>query len=316
MFSSSQQKLISYFQNAVSSDSLRQSYIIKGEAGLGKKEACKEISRYIMCQSGTACGKCNGCLSFGANANPDCIIISNEDKKTIELEKIRRIIKEAYIKPVSGRYKLFIIQNAHLMDPAPQNALLKVIEEPPSYAIFLMLCDNLNSIYPTILSRSHCLELEHSSTDDLKKICPLSPKDDYMYTYCMGNIGTLKAISSDDEFKNIREGVIKTFCKMIKTNDYSLYEAIDFWLANKERKTDLINILTMFLRDVVFVKNGQNTLIANTDKVSEINLVCQKVTLTGAFNMLTQVNDVPRLLGKYGNFAMVVQSLFTGFGKL
>ena len=131
MFSSSQQRLISYFENAVAGDSLRQAYIIKGEAGLGKKEACKKISRYIMCYSGNACGKCNGCMSFDKGANPDCVRVSNEDKKTIELDKIRNMIKEVYIKPINGKYKLFIIENAHLMDAAPQNALLKVIEEPP-----------------------------------------------------------------------------------------------------------------------------------------------------------------------------------------
>lgn len=311
MFSSSQKKLISYFENAVAVESLRQTYIIKGESGLGKKEVCKKIGQYIMCHNGTACGECNGCLSFLKGANPDCIKVSNDDKKTIELQKIRNMIKEVYIKPIGGKYKLFIIENAHLMDAAPQNALLKVIEEPPGYAIFVMLCDNLNSILPTILSRSMVLELEKSSIEDLQKICPLSNEDKYMYTYCMGNIGMLKSVSSDENFKLLRGEVIKTFVNYIESDDYAVYDVIDFWLKNKDSKDDMINILTMFLRDVVFVKTDTPNLVANTDKINEINRVCEKTSLKAAFAMLSNINDAPRLMGKYGNFSMVVQTLFT-----
>jgi len=311
MFSSSQKKLISYFENAVATDSLRQAYIIKGESGLGKKEALKKISKFIMCQKGTACGECNGCLSLDKGANPDCVKVSNGDKKTIELEKIRNMIKEVYIKPISGKYKLFIIENAHLMDAAPQNALLKVIEEPPPYAVFVMVCDNLNSILQTILSRSVVLELEISSIEDLKAICPLDSDNSYMYTYCMGNIGMLKSISSDENFKNLRDGVIKTFVNYINSDDYAVYDVIDFWLANKESKDELLNVLTMFLRDVVFMKTNSSNLIANTDKINLIREVCDKTSLKAAFAMLSNINDAPRLMGKYGNFSMVVQTLFT-----
>ena len=310
MFSSSQDKLISYFKNAVEGDSLRQAYIIKGEAGLGKKEALKQISRYIMCHNGAACGKCNGCLSLDAGANPDCVRVTNGDKKIIELEKIRNMIKEVYIKPLNGKYKLFIIENAHLMDAAPQNALLKVIEEPPPYAIFVLVCDNLNSILQTILSRTQVLELEKCSTEDLKAICPLPQENSYMYTYCMGNIGVLKSISSDESFRLLREGVISTFVNMIKNGDYSVYEVIDFWLENKDSKDILLNILTMFLRDVVLIKTDSASLVANTDKMAQLTEVCQKTSLKEAFAMLSNINDAPRLMGKYGNFSMVVQTLF------
>ncbi len=309
MFSSSQEKLVSYFENAVKDDSLRQTYIIKGESGLGKKEALKKISQYIMCHDGTSCGVCNGCQSLFANANPDCVRVSNGDKKTIELQKIRNMIKEVYIKPVGSKYKLFIIENAHLMDAAPQNALLKVIEEPPQYAVFVLLCDNLNTILPTILSRAFVLELWRSSIDDLRKICPLSKEDEYMYTYCLGNIGTLKSISSDENFKSLRQNVIKTFANMILGDEYSVYDAVKFWLDNKDSKEELISILVMFLRDVVFYKNSMSDKISNTDKIKEIKALSDKLTLKSSFDMLSLANDIPRLMGKYGNFSMVVETM-------
>lgn len=309
MFSSSQQRLVTYFENAVSTDTLRQTYIIKGEAGLGKKYVTSKISEYIMCKSGQACGSCNSCLSLKAGANPDASIISNGDKKTIELKKIRDMIKEVYTKPVGGRYKLFVIENAHLMDDAPQNALLKVIEEPPQYAVFILVCDNLNTILPTILSRSHVLGLDAWSVEELKAVYPLPGDSQYMYTYCLGNIGMLKNISGDEEFKILRDGVIKTFADMTLSDEQAVYDAVDFWMKNKENKDSMINVLIMFLRDIMLCKNGMSSAIANTDKLKEIQTVSNKVTLKKSFDMLSLANDAPRLIGKYGNFSMAAQTL-------
>ena len=200
MLSASQQKLISHFAHSVQSDSLRQCYIIKGEKGLGKKTACRKIAQYIMCETGTACGKCNGCLSALSGAHPDLGIISNGDKKVIEVDKLRDMKKAVYTKPANSKYRLYIIENAHLLDAPGQNAILKIIEEPPSYAVFIFVCDNLNTILPTIISRSHILEMEKWSVDDLKKIVPPCGDNEYMYSYSMGSIGALLELSADEEF--------------------------------------------------------------------------------------------------------------------
>ncbi len=309
MYLKSQEKLISYFKSAAADGNLRQTYVIKGDRGVGKKEALKEISRYIMCQSSSGCGTCNSCESLSAGANPDCVRVSNGDKKTIELQKIRSMIKEVYIKPVMGKYKLFIIENAHLMDAAPQNALLKVIEEPPLYAVFVLLCDNLNSILPTILSRAMTLEMERADTEDLKKIFPLPKKNEYMYAYSLGNIGTLKSISADEDFIDLRHKLIANFIDAMTGREDGIYDAIDFWLKYKDMKDDMINILVMFLRDVVFYKNLVTDRIANIDKINEIKKISDKISKKSSFEMLTLVNDTPRLMGKYGNFSMAVQTM-------
>jgi len=315
MLSSSQQKLNFHFKSAVKNDSLRQCYIIKGEKRLGKKYVTQSISEYIMCENGDACGKCNSCLSLKAFANPDVYKVSNGDKKTIEVDKIRALIKEVYIKPVMGKYKLFIIENAHLMDAPPQNALLKVIEEPPPYAVFVLICDNLNTILPTILSRAHVLSLDAWTLDELKSVHPLLSEDEYMYTYSMGNIGLLKSVSSDEDFKYIRNGVIEGFVKMMLSDETALYEALDFWLKNKDYKESMINILVMFVRDVMLFKNSLRDEIANTGKLREIQSVSDKVTAQKSYNMLCIANDALRKMGKYGNFGMAAHALLMQLGQ-
>lgn len=309
MLSVSQEKLISHFAHCVKTDSLRQCYIIKGEKGLGKKTACKKIAQYIMCENGSACGKCNACLSVISGAHPDMSTISNGDKKVIEVDKLREMKKTVYTKPTNSKYRLYVIENAHLMDAPGQNAILKIIEEPPSYAVFIFVCDNLNTILPTILSRSHVLEMGNWSVEDLKKAVPLDNDKEYMYSYSMGSIGALKELSSDEEFLELRNGVIKTFVNMMSSNELSLYDAIDFWLANAEQKNKLLEILILFLRDVMLSKSSLKSLMANTDKLKEIETVSEKITLKKSFDMLKLANDAPKLMGKYGNFKIAAQTL-------
>ncbi len=309
MFSASQSELISYFANAVLSDALRQCYIINSEAGLGKSFAAEMIKQHIVCDTNSACGECNACLSLSKGANPDCYTVTNGDKKIIELAKIRAMIKEVYIKPISGRYKLFIIDNAHLMEAPAQNALLKVVEEPPSYAVFILITDNIGTFLPTILSRSMVLELKRWSIDELKKLCPLEKKDEYLYDYSLGNPGVLNAVIADEGFKALRETAISGFINMLLGDETLVYDAVDFWLANKDSKEKLIDVLTMFIRDIVLYKSACIENITNKDKIKEIQTVSEKLSLKKSFKMLETIGDAPRMLGRYGNFAMLVQNM-------
>lgn len=310
MFSAAQSELLSYFENAASSGSLRQCYIISGEAGLGKSFALGKIKQYIVCDSNSACGACNACKSLSKGANPDCAEISNGDKKIIELAKIRAMIKEVYVKPVGGKYKLFVIENAHLMEAPAQNALLKVIEEPPSYAVFILVTDNIGTTLATIRSRSMLLELKRWSAEELRRLCPLSAEDEYLYDYSLGNIAKLQSASADEEFKAMRNAVISGFVRMMTEDGTAVYEAIDFWLSKKDSKETLINILTMFIRDIVLYKSACGQNITNKDKIKEIQTVSDSISLKKSYNMLETIGNAPRMLGRYGNFAMLVHTLF------
>jgi len=310
MLTSQQKRLCGYFENASKSKALRHSYIIKGDSGSGKKFVLGRILKHIMCREHTACGKCNACCTVDTGANPDIIRVSNGDKKTIEIQKIRELIKEVYIKPALGEHKVFVIENAHLMDSAPQNALLKVIEEPPSYAVFILLCDNLNLILPTILSRVMLLEIAPTPADELRSILPLDKNDEFMYNYCLGNIGRLKAISEDEEFRELRNGLITSVVNFAKSDSYGVYDATDFWSKNKTHRETLINVFTLFLRDVMFFKSGLKGSITNTDKIKEIEAVSSVLTLRQSFAMLSEACSLPGRLGKYGDLNMAVHTMF------
>ncbi len=310
MLTSQQKRLCDYFEKASKAKALRHSYIIKGESGSGKKYVLGTLLKLIMCRTNDACGNCNACHTVDAGSNPDIVRVSNGEKKTIEIQKIRDLIKEVYIKPSISEYKIFVIENAHLMDAAPQNALLKVIEEPPSYAIFILLCDNLNMILQTILSRVMLLEIAPTYADELKSIMPLGEDKNFMYNYCQGNIGRLKDISQDEDFQALRNGLIGAVVEFVRSDAYGVYDISSFWDKNKASKETLMNIFILFIRDVVFFKSNLKENITNTDKINEIEAVSAAVTLKKSFAMLQEACALPRQVGKYGDLNMAVQTMF------
>ena len=91
---------------------------------------------------------CPSCRAFSAQTHPDAITLGLTDgKKSIPVEEVRLLIRDAYIKPFMGTKKVYMIWDAHLMTAQAQNALLKLLEEPPAYVVFLLLCENISDVY-------------------------------------------------------------------------------------------------------------------------------------------------------------------------
>ena len=310
MLSGEQQKIVSYFENALKTDSLRHAYIIHGEKGLGTKTVADSVGLLFACKTHSGCGQCNGCKSACLGANPDVIRLSNGDKKNYEVSKIRELIKKLYEKPSGGKYKLVVIENAHLLGEICQNALLKAIEEPPSYAVFILLCDNISEILPTIMSRVMLLELMNWKKHELKEVLPLEESEAFLYDYCMGNVGTLMEAASDPEFKKLRDETINSFQKLISSGRFGVYEAVEAWVSNKELIGKMLGILTLFLRDVMFFKNGQKKDIINTDKTQQIQEVSSKVTFSQALEMTETVVRAPSVMRRNENMNMAIQTMF------
>lgn len=309
MLSSEQQKIVSHFADAIKTNTLRHAYIISGAAGVGKKTAADRLQMYFACENFSACGSCSGCKSARLGANPDIIRVSNGEKKVYEVAKIRELIKKVYEKP-TGKYKLIIIENAHLLGEICQNALLKAIEEPPSYAVFVLLCDNILKILPTVMSRVMTAEIQPWKRAELEAVCSLNSDQSYLYDICMGNIGTLLSIASDEDFRERRNLAISSFISLITSSSYSVYEQTELWTANKDGINDMLTSLTLFLRDVMFFKSGQKAEIINKDKINEIKRAAEVMSAQRALEITELAGSAMQLMERNENLSMAIQTMF------
>lgn len=133
-------------------------YLISGPAGSGKRTLAKLLAAAILCKGGSKpCRDCGPCRKVMNGSHPDFITVDDPEKKTVPVELIRQARADIYIQPNEADRKIYLFPRAQDMGIPSQNALLKVLEEPPAYGVFILLTDNPEKLLPTV--RSRCTEL-------------------------------------------------------------------------------------------------------------------------------------------------------------
>ena len=142
--------------------------LIEGEQGTGRHKLAHFIANAAVCTEITApCGKCRNCLLSASGNHPDILLVSLlKDKKSITVNQIREIRGSAYVRAHMGGRKVIIIENAESMNEQAQNALLKVLEEPPKNVIFILITENASMLLCTIVSRCTVFSLSAPQTSE------------------------------------------------------------------------------------------------------------------------------------------------------
>ncbi len=146
-------------ENSLGRGHISHFYLISGPKGAGKHTLAKLMAAAILCRSeNKPCLSCSPCRKVVEGNHPDFITVDDPEKKTVPVDLIREARADMYIQPNESDYKIYLFPRAQDMGIPGQNALLKVLEEPPKYGVFLLLTDNPEKLLPTV--RSRCTELK------------------------------------------------------------------------------------------------------------------------------------------------------------
>ena len=136
---------------------LSHCYLITGPKGAGKHTLARVLMAAMQCSAESVpCHRCPQCRKVAQNIHPDIIWVDDPERKTIPVDRIRQTCSDAFIRPNEGKRKIYVIPRAQDLGLPGQNALLKIMEEPPAHVTFLLLCENQEKLLPT--SRSRCVE--------------------------------------------------------------------------------------------------------------------------------------------------------------
>ena len=181
-------------------------YLITGPEGSGKHTLARLLAQAILCQgTDKPCGICTPCRKILDGNHPDYILVDDPEKKTVPVELIRQARADMFIQPNESDHKIYQFPRAQDMGIPGQNALLKVLEEPPSYGVFLLIADNPDKLLPTVRSRCTELKLQALPADileaQLQKDFPKASQEDIAAAASRsgGFLGQAKALLESGE---------------------------------------------------------------------------------------------------------------------
>lgn len=164
-----QQPIIQTLKNAIVQNRIAHAYLFCGPRGTGKTSIAKIFAKMLNCEdeSNKPCGKCTNCKMVQNGSHPDIIEIDAASNNGVD--EVRNLIDKVKYAPMQGKYKVYIIDEVHMMTTGAFNALLKTIEEPPAHVVFILATTEPNKVIPTIISRCQRFDFNKVSQKDIEK---------------------------------------------------------------------------------------------------------------------------------------------------
>ena len=291
-------KIKESLKNAVKSNNVSHSYLFVGKAGVGKKIFAKDLAKKVMCLGSNGGAQnnsvknnevqnnnvandnleldfdnCDSCIKFDANSNPDFSIIV-PDGKSIKIEQIRNLQARIVEKPISSSKKVYIIDDADTMTEESQNCLLKTLEEPPEYAMIILIASNENRMLQTIKSRCVIIRFEDLTNEEISQI--LHTNDQDIIRLCEGSVAKADTISEKREMfaqlKIIADYLSKNSLIDVLNNSDLLYSS----------KDDIMTLLDFL--NIIFFENAKEN-IKYSKAISIIEKTKKKILANNNYDM-------------------------------
>lgn len=310
--------IIQYIQDAVQQNKVSHAYILNGQRGSGKKMLARLFAMTLQCESNGSdpCGECRSCIQANNGNQPDIITVKHEKPSSISVDDIRTQVNgDIMIKPYSSPYKVYIIPEADLLTVQAQNALLKTIEEPPEYAVILLLTENADSLLPTIRSRCVMLKLRNIKDKLVKKyLMEQLQIPDYQAELCaafaQGNIGRAIMLAKSEHFNEIKEEAIQLLKYINEMELHEIVSAIKEINKYKLEVTDYLDIITIWYRDVLLYKATADVDgLVFSDQLKYIKERASKSSYEGIENILEAIEKAKARLKANVNFDLLMELL-------
>lgn len=311
--------ILKYISSAVENNRVSHAYILNGERGSGKKMLANLFAMTLLCETGDnePCGKCHSCKQAESGNHPDIIRVTHEKPNSISVDDIRTQVNNTVdIKPYQGPYKVYIIPQADMMTPQAQNAILKTIEEPPSYAVFLLLTENAETLLPTINSRCVMLKLRNIKDILIKKYLMENLeipdyKADMCTAFAQGNMGRAIMLANSDHFNEIREEAVQLLKHIHEMELNEIVAAVKNISVYKLEITDYLDIIMIWYRDVLLYKATKEIdKVVFKDQLQSIKEQARKSSYEGIELILESLEKAKARLKANVNFDLVMELLF------
>jgi len=332
-------------RNAIEKDKIGHAYIFSGPRGTGKTTTARILAKRVNCENpkdGNPCNECSSCKEISEDRSLDVVEIDGASNRGID--DIRSLREQVKYPPTKGKYKVFIIDEFHQITKDAFNALLKTLEEPPSYVLFIFATTELQKVIPTILSRCQRFEFKRIAIneliDRLKYICKeekIDIDDDSLLLIAKKGDGSMRdaqsileqaaAFSKDkidyemiiDILGIIKEEVYFDLIQSIIMKDINkLLSLINEMIMNGYDIIEFVSGFSNFLRDLYIVKSTNSTeLLEATGNVKDnFKEISKNIEERRIIQMLSIVTDQMNKIKYSLNPRIIIESMFIKLSQL
>ena len=326
------EKTIEHLKNSIRSGKISHAYLLTGDEGMGKETVARAYAQTLQCtalqealeqQDGgelplshvDACGECRSCIQAQKNSQPDIITWRHAKEKTFSVDDVRGLVADVQIRPYASRFKVYIVPDAQLMTAQAQNALLKTLEEPPEYAVILLLATSAEAMLDTILSRCIVLPLHPVPGGILKQyLCERHGIEDYEAEICeafaQGNVGRAVGLATSGHFQGILETTVRILVSIRSWELPEITAQIRQMTADLVNVDDILDLFTVWYRDVLLFKaTGDADGIVFRQQIVEIREAAQKSSYDGIQTILEAIGKAKVRLAANVSFDLVMELL-------
>lgn len=309
-------EVIEFFQNVIKNDNLSHSYIFDGLNGIGKKHFAINLSKAIFCKNNIldACEICDQCKKINHGNHLDFLMIE-PDGSSIKNEQIKSFQEFLSFKPNESKKKIVIINDSNLMTVSAQNTILKILEEPPAYALIIFISQNSNKLLETIQSRCQIIRFNPLKKSIIEKYLMNMHNVDqeaaeFIANFSNGNFSKAHKAVEDQEFLEIRNQIIDYTNELLLNKKIKSIQGIEIFQKNKKNIELIFDIMIGWIRDILIVQRTNDyDIVMNRDKIDSIKKHAYRLVDRDLVKIIQLIEETIKNIEMNVNFKLAIDHL-------
>lgn len=316
---------VDMLQQHVAHQTLRHAYLLTGPAGVGRRTLALRLVQALNCQTpaapGVPCRNCRVCKQIEAGQNIDLMVVQAESEGgTLKVEQVREVQKFLSLKPYQSPYKTILFLRFQEANANAQNALLKTLEEAPSYAVLLLTADNAEQLLPTIISRCEILRLRPLLVDAVDEFL-LSRGIDADQARLLAHLsggrpGYALRLAADKKALDFRTEKLDDLARLLSAKRRDRLGYAEKLARDKDGFRQTLLIWLSYWRDVLLKTSGAQASLTNTDRANEIEALSYEVDLYLARRMAEMLEKSIERLEKNVNARLLAEVLLLDWPRI
>jgi DNA polymerase-3 subunit delta' len=309
-------------QATMKHDRIAHAYLFHGDERIGKRFTAMRFAQTLNCEGGQdldrpdACGLCRSCMQIEAHTHPDFVLIEPDQELAnpqIKIEQIRGLEQQIIYRPLIGRFKIVLIDDADRMTIGAANALLKTLEEPPAHSIFVLITSRPYALPPTIQSRCHNLRFVPPAQTQVEAALILKrniPPNDARLVAIASQSRVGLALHTDIKSLRSTQDEFHTLLSSAARRPITAVLGTAESLAKSDRAPEALDWIAQWLRDLLLVTIGApRELMLNAERMAEMKDLARSVQLDALLDLLAEVERIHRASTRNLNLQLALETL-------